>query len=184
INTVFGRVLSGIDSALGAERRAQYAEWLAQPRERARTDPPSVSVVVVVADDASRSDRALAARRGQTPPAAGKNVVHGRTDAISRERLARELESWQPRPRILSRPGAAEAALIDAGVRATASEYVNVLPANDELSPGRLARFVSEVAMHGRAWGFGDVEFIDGHDATLAIDKLRPDERTVAELVT
>src|SRR5262249_24942522 len=44
--------------------------------------------------------------------------------------------------------------------------------------------FVSEVAMHGRAWGFGDVEFIDGHDATLAIDKLRPDERTVAELVT
>ena len=184
INTVFGRALSGIDSAFGAERRAQYAEWLARPRERGRSDPPSVSVVIVVTDDASRINRALASVQDQTLPASEMIVADGRTDAVARERLARELESWAKPPRTLSLPGADEAALIDAGVRAAASESVNVLPANDELSPRRLERLVREVAMPGRAWGFGGVQFIDGHDVMLAIDKPPGDERTIAELVT
>ena len=184
LNIAFGRALSGVDSALAAERRARYAEWLARRRERVRAHVPTVAVVVTVTDFEQGVDRALASVQAQTHRASELIIADGRSDAHARERLAAEVGAWLPRPRILGLPGAAESALIDAGVRAATSEYINVLTADDEFAPERLERLIEHIALRNAAWGFAGVKFVDSRGAPAPTDRDDPAEQPLSEIVT
>ena len=182
INLAYKRALSGLDSAFAAERRVEYERWRAALPAAARTVAPSVTVIVTVINATRGLDRALASIEAQTQQPSEVIVADGRTDA-AREAADERLATFQPAPRLLALPGSSEAALIDAGVRAATSEFVNVLSGDDEFLPGRIARFVDEVAGRERGWGFGAVELVDADGAPVALAALGHEQQPLAEII-
>jgi glycosyltransferase involved in cell wall biosynthesis len=121
---------------------------------------PIVTIIVVSLGSMSWIREALESVYRQTYPRVELIVASGGTDpdaSVSIDDLLRDC----PFPhRVLALRGIKEASLINAGVRASTGEFLNVLDARDRLSETRVAAMVRDVADRGLAWGFGGVDFV------------------------
>src|SRR5205823_10632626 len=106
-------------------------------------------------------------------------VADGRTDGAATEAWLERLAGGHD-ARLLMLPGSTEAALIDAGVRAAAGAYVNVLHADDAFHPERIERLVDDMARHGQAWGFSGVDFVDARGVPVALGH---EQRPLPEII-
>jgi glycosyltransferase involved in cell wall biosynthesis len=160
LNFMLTQALFGLDGAFAAAKCAEYSRWLASLPRLHPEAAPLVSVVVLAGGDPLRLQAALKSVSEQTYRRLELVVVHPQDDATTSRKMAELLAgSAFPYTLVVHAP-ADEAALLNAGVRASSGEFINVLAADqDEFAPERIRTFVEEVASRDGTWGFGDIEF-------------------------
>jgi glycosyltransferase involved in cell wall biosynthesis len=177
LNFMLTQALFGLDGAFAAAKRAERARWLASLPDLQRDAAPVVSVVIVAGEDSLRLRAAVASVYAQTYRNLELVVVHSAANYAGSERIA-DMLAGCPFPYVLVGHGSAgEAESLNAGVRASSGEFVNALFADDEFAQERIRSFVETVANRGGAWGFGDVDLVEGEpmsgdkkaQATLAL---------------
>ena len=146
LNFMFTQALSGMDSGFSVSKRTAYGVWKAGLLEQQSSGIPLVSIILVSLGPMSRIREALESVYGQTYPRIELIVASGDADpdaSVSIDDLLRDC----PFPhRVLALPGVKEPSLINAGVRASTGEFLNVLDARDRLSGTRVAAMVRDVA--------------------------------------
>ena len=160
LGSMFVRALAGIGPAFAAAKRREYAGWLGALPERCSV-APLVSIVLVVPQREPWLEEAIDSVRRQSYRNLELIVVHASDDPALRELLGAALSKCPFPHRVLSKVGAAEPELVNAGVRAAQGAFVNLLHVRHRLAPERIERLVEEIAQRGLAWGFTDVEFSD-----------------------
>ena len=163
LHIMFNYALCGIDGRHLASQRSAYHQWCNSAVVTATSAQPLVSVVLIVPQHAPWPQLALDSILAQTYRHIELVVVHGngayKQGIPASDALAKGLSSCPFPWRLLLRPNAHEAAMINAGVEASRGEFINVLHANHLFLPNRLALFVEQVAIRGRAWGFAKTQF-------------------------
>lgn len=164
LNFMFTQALSGMDSDFSVSKRIAYGAWQASLLEQQSGGIPLVSIILVSLDSMSWIREALESVYRQTYPRVELIVVSGDTDPDASVSIDDMLQGCPFPHRVLALAGVKEPSLINAGVRASTGEFVNVLDAQDRLSETRVAAMVRDVAARGLAWGFGDVDFVADAD--------------------
>ncbi len=167
LNFMFAQALSGMDSEFAVSKRTDYGIWQAGLLEQQRDGMPLVSIILVSLHSMSWIREALQSVYCQTYPRIELVVVSGDTDPQGSASIADMLQGCPFPHRMLALPGANEPSMINAGVRASMGQFVNVLDAQDRLSETRVAAMVRDVASRGLAWGFSNVDFIDDADQSI-----------------
>lgn len=184
------QALSGMDSQFAVKKRAEYDAWRAGLPKARTSDGPLVSVVLFCPFLTTAIDDALASVYRQTHSGIELVVVVGDRDPRAAATIADSLRGCPFPHRVLLLPGASEPAMINAGVRASSGAFINVLDARDRLSETRVAAMAREVAGRGLAWGFSNVDFIDGTGRMVdaarvtAVSRARESLRAIAEADT
>jgi glycosyltransferase involved in cell wall biosynthesis len=167
LNFMFTQALSGMDSAYAVSKRADYRRWQAGRKQRQDESTPLVTIVLVDAHSMAGIREALTSARSQTYPRIELIVVSGDPDPSASAGVMNLLQNHPFPHRVLVLPGESEPAMINAGIRAATGEFVNVLDAQDRFADSRIAIMVDNIARCGLAWGFSDVEFIDGAERPI-----------------
>jgi glycosyltransferase involved in cell wall biosynthesis len=163
LNFMFKQALTGLDGEVAAGKRAEYAS---RPSAKAAGTPEvRVAVVIIARGDAGSAAASLASVSRQTWRDVELVIAMAGIDPREDQAFAAMVRECPFPIRWLSLPGASDAALADAGVRAAGGRYVNVLPAGCEFVPTRLETMVRETAAQASEWGFSGVAFRDaaGH---------------------
>ena len=159
VNFMFTQALTGLDGEFAARKRVEYAR---RPRSTmAAMRDPQVTVVLVDRGDARGTAASLASVSQQTWRNVELVVATAGTEPREDPAFTAVLRDCPFPIRRLSLPGASQAALADAGVRAAGGSFVNVLLAGHEFAATRLATMVREIAGQAGDWGFTGVAFRD-----------------------
>ena len=173
---MFTQVLSGMDSVFAGRKRAEYMRQQTASAADERVPEPLVSIVLLASGRADRVLPALQAACAQSY-ANIELVIVG--DAATPRGMADLLASCRFPWRRIAVVATSEPAQLNAGVRASTGEFVNVLDAHDRLGVDRVANMVRQVAARGAAWGFGNAAFIDDEGRSLGSE----DDPSVARAV-
>lgn len=165
LNHAFTQSLSGLGSTEAAARRSAYEKWVGSRWAVALDGHPLVSVVLVLSNDIAGARVALESVCRQTYRDIELVVSGVGTEAQLAQQWAPEFARCPFAWRIVASERGGEAALANAGVRASSGEYVNVLPPGARFSETRIADLVEGIARSGIQWGFSAVDFVDsaGH---------------------
>jgi glycosyltransferase involved in cell wall biosynthesis len=160
LSAAFMKALSGLDVAVAAAKRREYWQWRDALASKQSDALPLVSVVCVLGNGAAEARPTLESVYQQTYRNIELVIVSAAHQSESNAFVADLLEGCLFACRTLVLPEASEAALINAGVRASTGAFVNVLPAGDTFDATRVAAMVAGIANRGLAWGFASVEFV------------------------
>lgn len=168
LNAMFTQALTGLDSVFAARRRSEYASWSrstacdpANPDNSDKPDNPLVTVVIVDPGNRRGAGAALASVSRQTWRNLELVIAYAGGDLREDAEFAAAMRDCPFPMHWLALPGAREAVLADAGVRAATGSFVNVLATGHEFAATRLETMLRNVAETGSDWGFSNVAFID-----------------------
>jgi glycosyltransferase involved in cell wall biosynthesis len=167
LNFMFTQALSGMDIEFASHKRAEYRVWQNALPRTAGNIGALVSVVLVFSEPSPWIAEALASVCAQTYPRIELVVVSGERAPDAEGRITRMLRDCPFPCRVLAMPGASEPSMINAGVRASTGEFVNVLDGLDQLPASRIEVMTRAVTGRGLAWGFSNVDFIVNEDGSV-----------------
>ncbi|MEP7181739.1 MAG: SEC-C metal-binding domain-containing protein [Betaproteobacteria bacterium] len=167
LNFMFTQSLPGLDSMVAERKRADCVRDRDTAVETG-LDETLVGVVLVVPGGAGSAIAALRSVAAQTHRRVELTIAYAGPDPRGDAAFAAALRDGRFAPRWVEVPGASAATLADAGVRASAGAFVNVVTGSVEFTPTRLARMLRAV---GGGWGFSNVAFVDAGDRPLLPDQ-------------
>jgi len=158
VNFMFTQALPGLDRAFAAKKRVDNENRRRSP-DSAPPAHPLVGVVLVVPGAVGGAAAALRSVAAQTYRQVGLTIAYGGDDPRRDPAFAAAVRDCPFPVRWLALPDATEPALADAGVRAAAGAFVNVLAGRAAFASTRLATMVDAVTGSGGDWGFSNVAF-------------------------
>ncbi len=164
LNFMFTQALSGMDIEFASHKRAGYRDWQKSLPQASGNFTALISIVLICPVPSASIEEALASVYAQTYPRIELVVVSAAREPDAAECIARLLQDCPLPHRVLMMPGASEPVLVNAGVRASTGEFVNVFDAGDQLPASRIEVMVRAVAGRELAWGFSNVDFIANDD--------------------
>jgi len=170
LNFMFTQALPGLDSTFAGRKRTEYSNRPQSSGIGYERDP-LVTVVIIDPDDAQRSSAALGSVSRQTCRNVELVIVGAADDACRDPLFACALRDCPFPIRWVASPGANNAMRADAGVRAAAGQFVNVLRAGHQFSSGRLDTMLRAFAEQGSSWGFSNATFIDADGRPVAPER-------------
>lgn len=169
LNFMFTQALLGLDSAFAGRKRADYTR---RPHSSGIGNPGDPLVTVVIIDPDARGSGASIESVSRQTHRNVELVIVGAADGPCGDPSFASAVRDCPFPiRWVASPGASDAVRADAGVRAAAGLFVNVLRAGHRFSGSRFNTMLRAFAGQGSSWGFSNVAFVDADGRSPAPER-------------